>query len=155
MNAALAFLAHKARTVREMETHLDEQYGEYEVQQVVERLRELNYLNDEAYAAEFIRTRLNTKPVSRNKLRIQLAQHLLPNDVIEEAVSAISDGRERENASAMAAKLHAQLIGRSPDETRKRLYQRLISRGFSHEDTAWATDAAINDAGTIQKEPYA
>ena len=59
MDAAFQFLTTKARTVREMEEHLDSMnYGEYEVYQAVERLKELEYLNDEKYAADFVETRL-------------------------------------------------------------------------------------------------
>ena len=59
MDAGLKFLTAKARTVREMEDHLDSlNYGEYEVYQVVERLKELGYLDDAKYAADFVSTRL-------------------------------------------------------------------------------------------------
>ena len=40
MDAALAYLSDRARTIREMEEKLDSlNYGEYEVNQVIERLK--------------------------------------------------------------------------------------------------------------------
>lgn len=73
MDAALTYLGFRARTVREVERYLDEkQYGEFEIMQVVDRLTELGLLNDAQYAADFVDSRLRTKPVSRRILREQL-----------------------------------------------------------------------------------
>ena len=52
MDAGLKFLTAKARTVREMEDHLDSlNYGEYEVYQVVERLKELGLMKGDTEEA--------------------------------------------------------------------------------------------------------
>jgi regulatory protein len=81
MDAALSFLTARMRTVREVEEKLDElQYGEADVFSTVERLKELNLLNDEAYAREFVRSRLATKPVSRQKLYLDLRAHRVPEE---------------------------------------------------------------------------
>ena len=86
MDAGLKFLTAKARTVREMEHHLESlNYSEYEVYKVDERLKELGYLDDAKYAADFVSTRLAAKPVSRRNLRAQLYTHKLPKDLIEAA----------------------------------------------------------------------
>ena len=139
MDKALKYLAPKARTVREVERYLDEcNYGEYEIQQVVERLLELNYLNDEAYARDFVASRLNTKPVSRQKLYTQLLSHELSSECMEEALSAVTDEEERKNAKSTARKYAAQLQGLEPDAFRERLMRRLVSRGYSFEDAKWA-----------------
>lgn len=78
MDAALDYISDRARTVREVEEKLDSlNYGEYEVNQVISRLIELKYLDDEKYAADFIAIRLATKPISRKKLWMQLYAHKL------------------------------------------------------------------------------
>ena len=69
MDSALDYLTSRPRTVREMENYLDGQnYGEYEVYAAVERLKELKYLDDVRYAADFVSTRLATKPLSRRNI---------------------------------------------------------------------------------------
>src|SRR5512133_3202225 len=84
MDAALRFLGARARTVRETERHLDAcEYGEVEVYDTVERLKELGLLNDTAFAEEYVRTRLATKPVSRAHLREQLLAHEVEAQSIE------------------------------------------------------------------------
>ena len=50
MDAALSYLTGRMRTVREVEDKLDDlQYGEGDILAVVDRLKELNLLNDEEY----------------------------------------------------------------------------------------------------------
>ena len=97
---------------RETELYLDKcQFGEFEIYSVIERLKELGYLDDKAYADEFIRSRLATKPVSRRKLREQLAGHQLDNDIINEALASVSDEAELENAMLIAQKFAANMTG--------------------------------------------
>ncbi|MDL2258470.1 regulatory protein RecX [Eubacteriales bacterium OttesenSCG-928-K08] len=135
MDAALRYLSSRARSVREVERYLDEQqYGEYEIQQVVDRLTELGYLNDANYADEFVRTRLNTKPISRGHLKTQLLAHELPADIIDEALSKITAEQEFENTLAVAQKHFAQLESYPEKERNERLYRRLLGRGFSHDN---------------------
>jgi len=144
MDAALKYLTHRARTVREVERHLDDcNFGEYEIQQVVERLLELNYLNDESYAEEFVRSRLATKPVSRRKLREQLLSHEVPSDIVEAAIAQVPDNAEQENAAAIAEKFARQLSALDPEEARERIMKRLASRGYSYEDACRAVAAAL------------
>lgn len=134
MDTALAFLAPRARSVREVERHLDEkQFGEFEVQQVIDRLLELDYLNDAAYAAAFIQSRLNTKPMSRKKLKEQLLAHELAREVVEEALLVITDEQEEAHALLVAQKHAAQLAGVEEAQRAPRLLKRMLGRGFSYE----------------------
>jgi len=78
LSVALYGTVSRPRTVREMENYLDGQnYGEYEVYAAVERLKELKYLDDVRYAADFVSTRLATKPLSRRKLKEQLRDNII------------------------------------------------------------------------------
>ena len=153
MDVALKYLVSRPRTIREVERHLDEkQYGEYEVQQVVDRLIELGYLNDQAYAQEFVRSRLATKPVSRQKLYQQLSNHELPKDIILAALEQVPKEQEEENALAVAKKVAAQLErgNISAEEANVRMMRRLLGRGYSYEDARKAVCALEydNDKGS-------
>ena len=112
MDSALDYLTSRPRTVREMENYLDGQnYGEYEVYAAVERLKELKYLDDVRYAADFVSTRLATKPLSRRKLKEQLRTHYLSADDIDAAMEQVTDDVERRNAMAVAEKFYRQFEG--------------------------------------------
>lgn len=147
LDVAIAYLGDKARTVREMEDKLDSlNYGEYEVYAAVERLKELGYLNDEKYAADFVETRLATKPVSKRKLYSQLYAHRVPKDIIEGALEEITEEVEKANALAVAKKFARQFEGFEPDEQRQRVVRRLMARGFDYDAAKYAIESVFGDA---------
>ena len=133
MDAALSYLSYRARSVREMERHLDEcNYGESEIQQVIDRLLELNYLDDQAFAENFIRSRLASKPVSRRHLKEQLLSHELPQTIIEEALKTIDDETEYRNALVVGKKFFSQFSELENDIRIQRTMRRLLTRGYSY-----------------------
>ena len=143
MDAALSFLTSRMRTVREVEEKLDDlQYGEGDILATVERLKELNLLNDAEYAREFVRSRLATKPVSRQKLYHDLRAHKLPEEVIEAALNELPKETEGDNAREVAKKFWRQMSALEVPVRRERVLRRLMSRGFSTE----ASLAAIREA---------
>lgn len=142
MDAALGFLSARARTVREVERYLDDQqYGEFEVQNTVDRLQELGYLNDAAYAADFVRTRIATKPVSRSKLQEQMMLHELPRNIVEQALCYVDDDMEKDHAMQIARKYFQQMSDMDEQERERRLLQRLMGRGFSYDVSKFVLDA--------------
>ena len=138
MDSALDYLTSRPRTVREMENYLDGQnYGEYEVYAAVERLKELKYLDDVRYAADFVSTRLATKPLSRRKLKEQLRTHYLSADDID-----------------VAEKFYRQFEGLEEYDRRQRIVRRLAGRGYdfgvirdSVEELIGAIDCPIESDG--------
>ncbi len=143
MDAALAYLTDRMRTVREVEDKLDEmQYGEGDILATVERLKELALLDDEEYAREFVRSRLATKPVSRQKLYMDLRAHKVPEELIEAVLGELPAGTEADNALAVARKFWRQMSGLEEHVRRERVLRRLTSRGFGTE----ASLAAIRQA---------
>ena len=149
MDAALRYLGARARTVREVERHLDDcEYGEVEVYDTVERLKALGLLDDAAYASDFVRTRLATKPVSRAHLRQQLFMHETDAEAIEQALDGLEEGAEAQSAAAVAEKYMRQYARLAEDERNEMVLRRLVARGYAY-DTA---RAALREAAG-EKEP--
>ena len=143
MDAALRFLGARARTVREVERHLDScEYGEVEVYETVERLKELGLLDDTAFAREFVRTRLATKPISRAHLREQLLSHETEQEAIDVALSEIDEETQQRTATATAEKYARQYARLSPEERDEMVIRRLLARGYSYDEAR----AALRDA---------
>lgn len=155
MDAALSYLTARARTEGEMERYLSkQQFGEVEVYDCIERLKELGYLNDRQFAADFIATRLNTKPVSRRKLREQLYSHKLEAEVIQEALEAVTDAVEEENAAQVAAKFWRQFEGLEEYERKVRVIRRLLGRGYDLGLVRARVEAMIGDLAEIPMEQW-
>ena len=148
MDAALSYLTARMRTVREVEERLDDlQYGEGDILTTVNRLQELNLLNDAEYASEFVRTRLASKPVSRQKLYMDLKTHKVPEELIRAALEELPTETEADNAREVAEKFWRQMSGLEESVRRERVLRRLMSRGFSTE----ASLAAIRQVAEAEE----
>lgn len=131
-DTALYYLTPKARTVREMENYLDEgNYSEIEIMNAVERLIENGLLNDEKYAKDFVESRLNTKPVSKSKLKQQLEGHFIAEEIIKDVLNDIEDDVESKNAQLVAEKYFRQFASLESSERLRRVGLRLTARGYS------------------------
>ena len=146
MDEALRFLGGRARTVREVERRLDEcEFGEVEVYETVERLKDLGLLNDFTYAEQFVQTRLSTKPVSRAHLREQLMQHEVDRDALERALLLVDEETETGSALAIAQK-YARQGERLPEDERKEfVLKRLMARGYGYDDARNALEQALGE----------
>ncbi|MBQ6146896.1 MAG: regulatory protein RecX [Clostridia bacterium] len=132
MDAALSYLTARMRTVREVEERLDDlQYGEGDILTTVNRLQELNLLNYAEYAREFVRTRLASKPVSRQKLYMDLKAHKVPEELIRAALEELPTETEADNAREVAEKFWRQMSGLEESVRRERVLRRRMSRGVS------------------------
>ncbi len=148
MDAALAYLTDRMRTVREVEEKLDDlQYGEGDILSTVARLKELNLLNDETYAREFVRSRLATKPLSRQKLYLDLKTHRVPQELIEAVLNELPPETEADNAREVAGKFWRQMSRLEEEVRRERVLRRLMSRGFS-------TEASLAAMRAVEEEEF-
>ena len=133
--------------MREVEDKLDDlQYGEGDILVTVERLKELNLLNDEEYAREFVRSRLASKPVSRQKLYLDLKNHKVPEELIQTVLNELPEETEADNAREVAIKYWRQMSAIEEPIRRERVLRRLMSRGFSTEASLAAIRQAAEEA---------
>jgi len=133
---ALRLLAYKPRTVAEMRSRLlEKDWAEPAVvDQVVARLEELGYLNDEEFAANFANSRLTAKPIGRTRLRRDLRRKKLPAQVVEQSLNEAYERQSEEELIERAIKKRLRLKG--PPETReeaKKLFDYLMRRGFRYD----------------------
>lgn len=151
MNAALHFLSARPRSVREVEDKLDSlNFSEGDIGMTVARLKEIGLLNDEALAAEFVATRLSSKPLSRRKLREQLLAHRLAGDIVEQALGTVDDAAEAANALAIAEKYARQFAVLDADERKHRVMRRLVGRGFEYNASRAALEQLFGDAQGLE-----
>jgi regulatory protein len=133
---ALNLLSYKPRSLAEMRSRLMEKAWAEEavVDQVIARLEELGYLNDEEFAANFANSRLTAKPIGRSRLRRDLRRKKLPSETIENALDEAYDQQSEEELIDRAISKRVRLKGAPTDrEEAKRLFDYLIRRGFSYD----------------------
>ena len=136
MNRALKLLSFKPRSVAEMrERLLEKEWAEAAiVDQVVARLIELRYLDDEQFAASYASSRLMVRPLGKTRLRRDLQRKKLPNEVTEQTLNQIYDGNAEEDLidRAIAKRLRLKGAPTTPEATKK-LFDYLMRRGFSYD----------------------
>lgn len=135
MERALRLLSFKPRTIAQMrERLLEKEWAQAEiVDQVIERLKELGYLNDEQFAASYASSRLTVRPLGRTRLRRDLQNKKLPNQITEQALDDVyADGAEEGLIDRAIAK-RQRLKGppQTPEEVKK-LFDYLMRRGFNY-----------------------
>jgi regulatory protein len=147
MDAAAAFLALRPRSVAETRRHLRELgYAEPLCDATLDRLVELGYLDDGAFARAWLESRDRTRPRGRLALVQELLRKGVPRVVIDEALaereSAASDvprggvpgeGRVELEAALRLLQARAGALEREVDARRRRqkAFALLARRGFA------------------------
>ena len=133
---ALNLLTSKPMSRRELEQKLRSwEAGEEEAAAIADRMEELGFLNDAAYAAQVVRY-YSAKGYGERKLRDELYRRGIPRELWDEALDQAPD-----SAWQIDRFLAAKLRGRAPEEAEKRrLTSALLRRGFAWGDVreAWS-----------------
>lgn len=98
---------------------------------------ELGLIDDAHFAEVLVRTRLAEKHASRRAIVVELRCKGVAADIIEEAISHISEEEEFANAVALAMKKLRIASGKA-DTLERRVWAALERRGFSHSICARA-----------------
>ncbi|HCY86600.1 MAG TPA: regulatory protein RecX [Desulfobacteraceae bacterium] len=134
---ALKYLARRARSVREMTVYLaGKQVSDDVSQEVVSRLLDDGYLDDETFARQFIESRIRSKPKSTYALKYELRQKGVSSAVSEPLLNDYDD----ETLACRAAASKRGFWRHLDEETRqKKLMNHLRYRGFDHQTclAAW------------------
>jgi regulatory protein len=139
MDAAATFLGVRPRSVAETSRrllHLG--YPQALVDTVVERLVEMNYLNDRDFAQAWVESRDRAKPRGEMALRRELSVKGVPKSVVDEVLleRASSEGEEPNRVAAVALLARRRsALDREADPARRRqkAYALLARNGFDPE----------------------
>jgi regulatory protein len=135
---AVGVLARKMRTVRDlkrlMRTRAEEgEVGERAMDRIVERLKELKYLSDTRFAADYTRMRKENEKFGRRRVQQDLVQKGVHKDLI---ASTLEQAYEDVDEVALAREYIARKRIQRPEgeDARKqaaRITGRLMRAGFS------------------------
>jgi len=137
---ALRFLAHRARTKREIRDKLREkEFSETHIEQTIENLERAGLLNDTEFARMYVRDALSAKPVGKNLLKQKLLLFGIEKTTVDEVLQeTFADVNDEQLATEAGRKfLKKSLATRKASDKaqlRSRLAGFLSRRGFG-----WAT----------------
>jgi regulatory protein len=153
---AVDLIAYRPRSVREVERRLRKAGVDGDtIAGVVERLRAVGLLDDQAFSQAWVESRLRASPRSKRMIAWELRQRGVSRTDIGAALEAADD---IDAAHRAAMKRLPRLRSLAPRERQRKLVAYLARNGFDYEtiqdviakiDTSenWESDAAV-DAGS-------
>ena len=131
---ALFLLNLRMRTEAEMRDKMVRRgYLPKVIDEVVERLYQDRYLNDEHYAEVFIESMKRYKYYGAYMMKKRLFEKKVPKEIIEEKLAElVSEDDEREIATRYVEKEFGELkaVRKFDYEDKQKIMRRLLSRGF-------------------------
>jgi len=151
VDSAARFLAYRPRSTAEVRRNLlDKGMPDVVIDQAIERLQKMGYLDDHAFARFWVENRQNFKPLSQRALRYELRQKGVANDVIDEALGSLEDEKAAYDAAQPQVR---RLRNSSPETFRAKMGVFLQRRGFSHHIAHDVINQLIEEIRT-QDESY-
>ena len=147
---ALDFLSYQLRTESEVTKKLlKEDVPPERIEPVLKQLRANQLLDDQAYAAAYVRTVMNTElkgpTVIRRKLRAKRVGELQ----IDAALEQFTSERQLENATKLAQKLFRRYAKQPARRQQEKVYQGLITQGYGGDIAKEATRVATPAEPTV------
>ena len=126
----LDLLARRPRSEWELRDYLNrKKVDSSDIDELLNRLSNSGYVNDEDFAKRWIESRRLLKSTSKRKLTMELRQKRISDEIITKALS-LDETDEQEVLKELIAKKRTQT--RYQDD--KKLTQYLIRQGFSYSD---------------------
>lgn len=134
MDLAINYLSFRPRSQAEVRRHLlHKSIAPEIVETVLERLRQLEYIDDRAFASFWVENREQFKPRGSQGLRSELRMKGIEREIVEEVVSDENDATLALRAAERKAASLLQMPSMDYKTFRNRLGGFLQRRGFSYE----------------------
>lgn len=138
LQAALRLLSLGPRSEKDLRQRLRRRrLGNGAVAAAIDRMRELGYLDDAAYARSYVESRLASTPRSRRYLAFELGQKGVAKDLSDSALEGVSDD---DAAYAAARRRLRSLSSLDYAAFQRRLTSFLAGRGFAYGTARTAVD---------------
>lgn len=110
---------------------IQKKFPQTDIEQTISYFKELDLINDRQFAKKWISSR-QSKPYGQNRIRFELKQKGINDEVIEEELSAgFKDFSEEAVICQFIEKLNHKYRNIEPARRKKRMYDFLIRRGFN------------------------
>ncbi|MFZ3590961.1 recombination regulator RecX [Bacillus sp. DJP31] len=131
---AIVFLSYRMRSTQEVIQNLKEkEYEDAIIQETIHKLRNINYLDDEAFAIAFVRTNSRVSLKGPVILKQELGQKGISALEIETALSHYTEEDQLAFATKIAEKTLGKTTSASEKMQKQKVTETLIRKGFSRE----------------------
>ena len=133
---AAKLLAAKPRSIAELRERLLERAGVTAniVEEIIGRLKEYGYLDDERYALSYASLKVKQRPIGRRRLQQDLKNKRVANQVAAEALDLVYAETPEDELIDQAIEKRIRLRGRPTTRLEaKSLFDHLLRQGFAFE----------------------
>lgn len=133
---AVNLLTYKPRSVRELrERLLEKVWTDHEiVEEVIEKLKKYNYLNDEQFARDFAASRIRQKPIGKRRLRLDLMKKKLDKETIDKALTEVFEESPEVEIIDRAIAKRLRIKGIPEEQSdKKKFFDHLLRLGFDYD----------------------
>jgi regulatory protein len=113
---------------------------------VLDRFTELGLVDDAAYAEAFTRSRHEHRGMGSRAIAFELRRRSVPDELVQEAVSALDFEQEQRTASRLARERQARMNGLPREVQTRRLAGFLARKGYGGEIVGRAVREALANA---------
>ncbi|USG68017.1 RecX family transcriptional regulator [Brevibacillus ruminantium] len=129
---ALRYLGIRPRTSKQILVYLQEKgYSREVAENIVERCRQMGYLDDQAFAQQWVNERIRLKQRSPLMLRMELQQRGIDKETAEDVMSTVTREDELKAARVLVEKKLRRYTGELEREDEQKLLAMLYRKGFS------------------------
>ena len=151
---AFRFLSYRDRSHWELDQYLKKkEYSHPVIQQTLDYLTELNYINDQQFALQWSQFKIKKNKIGRSRLYMELSSKGIDKAIIKKTLNAIyEDNPEKDLAEQCARKKWVSLKGIEKEKKKQRLVQFLQRKGFS-SDIIYQSLKTLTDSFDTQYYP--
>lgn len=142
---AAKLLSAKSRSIAELRELLTQRSGatRADVEEVLARLTEYGYLNDERFAVSYASAKVRQRPIGRQRLKRDLALKKVSKETADEALDMVFAETSENELIDRAIEKRVRLRGRPGSRAEaKSLFDHLLRQGFPFELVAEKVRAA-------------
>ena len=145
-NSALNSLDYRDHSEKEIRAKLLRKHGADYVDEAVEKLIELDLVNDERYAENYARELFERKKFGKMRIKSELRAKGISADIANAAVEELFDEEEPDNIQRIVDIIGKRYYNRMNDEVgRKKVFSALQRMGYSFSDIREAMSEFSDD----------
>jgi regulatory protein len=128
------YCAYQERSCKELRIKLQEwEISDSQIDEIISRLTEDNYLNEERFAKSFVRGKFRIKRWGRLKIKQELRKKNIPDALIKLALLEINDDEYINAIQLLASKKSKEIKDSNVVIKKYKVIRFLASRGFEHD----------------------
>ncbi|MDD6276710.1 MAG: regulatory protein RecX [Clostridia bacterium] len=145
-NSAMFSLDRRDYSAAEMRRKLSPKYGEKAADEAVEKLCELNLINDERYAENFANSLYAYKKYGKNRIKSELYRKGIDSDIIKNVLDEIFESEDADNVQRIVEIIRKKYYNKMDSrESRQKVFAAMVRLGYAFSDIRDAMDCFSDD----------